>query len=827
MGWWRAVVVVVLTGCAVTTPVPDGGAASACDGVTCTGGALCDATTGACVTAPSCGITTGCPAGATCLASGVCASCGVTFSCVGVGLRCNGAACAGCGSDTDCPPDAPRCDHGSCAQCLADADCPSTTPRCKLGACVRCTVDADCPAPARCAFNACVVEQACTRDADCPAVAPRCSVGTCQECHDLEDCAAGESCSFGDCRPTIPGELCSSALTVTLRGTTTLVEGYSGTRYPNQDVYFVFSLAADAWLSASVTPSPGSFADVSLLAGDCPGQWIPARTFAPAGTYRAVVRSRGAFTLSLTQEPATRPVGAECLLPEVLALDANGQASREATSIGDWATPSSLNPACEPGAIPQHIYAIDLPLKSEVRARVVPLDANSKATASVRATCIGANVECPATYPAGQAKDHRLEVGPGRAFVFAGAVMPPGAFRLEVTATPLAINGTCDTASPLVFDGGLATATGDTTFARAGECPCLSSCNHQQQYRLDTRGLGERSLEVRAEASDGGRAPALSLNAGCPSSAVVCDGFPQEGPQGAGLSVPRLPEGEYFVQVNEGSGPFSLSVVVGPSWPKPVNDTCATATVIDLTATPAATVTGTTRGASDDTRTCDTLTGGQTADVAYLLRTPPWGLLEVEATPTAPDYDLSLEATAVCGSIGSSPCSAQAGPGLPERVSLMMNGAGAPTAAVNVLVDGLGHSSGPFTLQARFTPPPANDLCAAAITLTQGTPVSGTTRVGRNELDCGTTGPDVFYRFTAPSNGTYTFTLAPADFDGALRRVATCASTSCAASADSAGVGGSEQLTLQLARNEVAWLAVDSAWVSGGAGGGSFTLSVP
>ena len=178
------------------------------------------------------------------------------------------------------------------------------------------------------------------------------------------------------------------------------------------------------------------------------------------------------------------------------------------------------------------------------------------------------------------------------------------------------------------------------------------------------------------------------------------------------VSAPQLPEGAYWLEVaalRGMEGPFRLEAVLEAPQPAPSNDTCAAAEVIDLTTTFTANRSGTTVGANDD---FDFSCGGQNigtgADVAYDVRTPPRGLLELDALPSTPDFDpLLRRSTLSCSQSSGWSCQNDAGVGAAESVAIRLT----TTTLTHVYVDGVAGSRGAFTFNARFTPPPSNDTC--------------------------------------------------------------------------------------------------------------------
>ncbi|HOW73507.1 MAG TPA: hypothetical protein PKY77_23140 [Phycisphaerae bacterium] len=107
-------------------------------------------------------------------------------------------------------------------------------------------------------------------------------------------------------------------------------------------------------------------------------------------------------------------------------------------------------------------------------------------------------------------------------------------------------------------------------------------------------------------------------------------------------------------------------------------------------------------------------------------------------------------------------------------------------------------AKGAFTLNVAFEPPvippvPANDACATAIVLTDGTThgtTLGATRDGTASCGDSTASPDVWYKYTATGNGTLFLNTCTTGFDSVLSVVSGCGGAELAA-ACSDDCGGS------------------------------------
>lgn len=132
-------------------------------------------------------------------------------------------------------------------------------------------------------------------------------------------------------------------------------------------------------------------------------------------------------------------------------------------------------------------------------------------------------------------------------------------------------------------------------------------------------------------------------------------------------------------------------------------------------------------------------------------------------------------------------------------------------------------------------PPPANDECTGALTITAGTPLSGSTFSATQSLPAiscggftGTADDDVWFKFTALQNGTAIITLTPdGNFDAVLEGFSgTCSSLNSLACADATIDGGIEVLTLNSLTQGTEYYFRVYSYGSTLASQGSFTLAL-
>ena len=267
---------------------------------------------------------------------------------------------------------------------------------------------------------------------------------------------------------------------------------------------------------------------------------------------------------------------------------------------------------------------------------------------------------------------------------------------------------------------------------------------------------------------------------------------------------PRLPEGVYQVQVAK-AGHFTMRATLGPPIAVPANDTCAAPAELSLSGNAFGPISGDTRGATSD---MDYACGYGTQydrpgrDVVYHLAVPGRGRLTTTLTPLDSSFDPTLQLGSTCTGYDVG-CGKTAVAGAAETAS------GRVSTDAYLWVDSENQTEGPFELSGSFTPAPANDLCANATPIANGASVTGTISTAFfDSTACSSTSSNVnlFYTYTAPSNGTVTVTLTPSGFDGQLvRLVGGCGATSCAADERQrpAAVDAVETMTFTAARNTV------------------------
>jgi hypothetical protein len=220
----------------------------------------------------------------------------------------------------------------------------------------------------------------------------------------------------------------------------------------------------------------------------------------------------------------------------------------------------------------------------------------------------------------------------------------------------------------------------------------------------------------------------------------------------------------------------------------------------------------------------------------YRVNVPAYTALTVTATPDAstPGYDPALRAFNACGATPACLGAANtAGAGAAE--SLRLGNATASPTEVYFSVAGATSSSttGVFALSATTSPAAANGVCAAATTLTPGTPLTGQNCLGGSagSTQCTTSyeGRALYYKVTVPPLTALNVTVTPEGtgnlFNPTLRVASTCEAATCLASVNVNGAGLAESSLVENRSSAPVDYLVTVAGSTPTSGEGPFTLS--
>jgi hypothetical protein len=245
----------------------------------------------------------------------------------------------------------------------------------------------------------------------------------------------------------------------------------------------------------------------------------------------------------------------------------------------------------------------------------------------------------------------------------------------------------------------------------------------------------------------------------------------------AAMSSVRVNMGDFTIPGSTTPGNYFLGVILDPAtddndtnsdtdeWdavaitvtaPIPDNNACSPGFSLPLNST----IAGTTAAATNDG---DTTCGGASAttgrDVWYRFVAPYTARYNIETLSPGTLTDTVLSVHSACpGTVANTiVCNDNSGVGNLSLVTFE----GVAGTTYRVRVTGIGSTTGTFSIRASIAVP-LNNNCASAIVASLGN-TTGTNRGATNDGDtnCGgssaTTGLDVWYRFTAPCSGSYTF----------------------------------------------------------------------
>ncbi|HYE63407.1 MAG TPA: hypothetical protein VD997_15550 [Phycisphaerales bacterium] len=218
----------------------------------------------------------------------------------------------------------------------------------------------------------------------------------------------------------------------------------------------------------------------------------------------------------------------------------------------------------------------------------------------------------------------------------------------------------------------------------------------------------------------------------------------------------------------------------------PANDACANATAVGSGSTSFFTTHATTDGPAES---CGTLGN----DVWFRYTAPCSGTATFATCGSG--FDSAVGVYNACpGAPGAIACNDDSC-GQQSSVTLSVTSGGEYLIRVGSNTGAMG--AGTLTISGPSCAPagPANDLCANAITLTDGVPMSGTTVGSTNDgtSNCGssTTSPDVWYAYTPDVSATVTITTCgTAAYDTVLAAYSACGGSQLACNDDTTGCTG-------------------------------------
>ncbi|MDO7847070.1 T9SS type A sorting domain-containing protein [Hymenobacter sp. M29] len=375
--------------------------------------------------------------------------------------------------------------------------------------------------------------------------------------------------------------------------------------------------------------------------------------------------------------------------------------------------------------------------------------------------------------------------------VYADAITPPtnAAFTLCLTAgPPPSVNDECSTAVAVAVVQGCATSTNGTVANATQSLPPTASCGANVTTAADVWYSFVASAPTQLITLTTRFGAVMDVRSGtCTSStSLLCTTVFAGATSGTivgGLTANQ----QYYIRIyaNGATQPIpanaTFTLCVSPAPTPPANDECAAAVVVPITTTCASPVSGTVEAASQSlpTASCGSANTPVAQDVWYsfvaggtsqliTLNSRFGAVVEVRSGTCAASASVSCYTTFANATNGT-------------LVGGLTNG---QTYFLRVYASG---NTQPTPLNATFTlcispgpPPPANDECTGAVSVTPstttscGTPVSGTVENASQSLPSATgcglgtgSAADVWYRFVAsstahnvllsPSQGSFVF----------------------------------------------------------------------
>lgn len=844
---------------------------------TCGSGTVCDTASGTCV---GCTTNTDCGTAGVCLTSEKrCVECLVNQDCP-AGEQCDtDHTCYGCKADADCAgdPAKPKCSPTlrQCVACVTNAECSGATPICdpSVGTCVGCVSDGDCttkgvgqcdPADKTC--------KQCLGDADCSGAT--CSSNSCSGAPANDTCANLFPLTFENGVAKVWGDLSQAkgdvvgacpffpfygkdrAYSFTLTHVSdveirmnALQSGFKpamALRYVCDDQAEEFSCSAD--------PSGKGYAAIKEE-GLQPGTyyvWADALDASTGGAFELIVKAT-------ERTPAPNDVCANAI---PLTFDSSGVATVTGSTV--YAR-NDTSGSCAGESSGDVVYSFTLTGDASVRATVTPpaSTADWPVAVYIRKACDDATtaneVRCASTLGSGTGTATSYSLPAGTYYVWVDGDSSIGAnirgeFTLTVTQGPpqnAPTNDDCSSPKQLTFVNDVATESGSTRLAAddLAVSPCGGTATADVVYTFTTNAPQKFVAEVTPKTA--GYQPIVYLRnqtAGCTganSGAMTCDQSLNSSSL-ARIQVNSLPAGTYYLWVDgyrfasPNSGSFDLKVTLAPPQANAINDSCASPATPLTFIGDTATVSSSTVGVVDNTRgTCNFFTDPPTnPDVVYSFTTGPGAQsVTAEVIPASPTYIPVVYVRSACDTPGvanehlCSNAGVQAGTAKVVIPSL-------PAGTYYVWVDGYsyktyldGRGQGDFTLNVTKSaplPPPANDTCGGAISLSKGSKQSGTTVAASKDYgdgtmspDCTTQpdGPDVVYSYAPTTTGNFKILLTtPPNFNASLWvTTGICGDeASCVKDANVLGGGKTEQLTVAGTAGTTYYIIVDSEENSSG-----------
>jgi hypothetical protein len=326
-------------------------------------------------------------------------------------------------------------------------------------------------------------------------------------------------------------------------------------------------------------------------------------------------------------------------------------------------------------------------------------------------------------------------------------------------------NDACASATPIGVGTFNATNTGATA---DGADSCRGGTNLDVYYTIHADCSGNLVLDTCMSALD----TVISVHSGCPATTANQIGC-NDDHAGAGpcpetlasyLSVPVTAGTDYIVRVAgfaSQTGAFTLTAAFETGG-TPVNDACAAAAPITAGAYTGATCSATADGAAIS---CG-LNVATTPDVWYSYTAPCSGSLVLDTCGSSFDTVVGVY-TGSCAGLTEVGCNDDGGVCPTNELASHLSVAVEAGTTYLVRVGGYNGDTGDFTLTVT-SPSPANDACASAVAIGNGTTAFDTTCSTRDGTDTcrpTATAGDVWYSYTATCTGNFVLDTCGSSYD--------------------------------------------------------------
>ncbi len=498
-----------------------------------------------------------------------------------------------------------------------------------------------------------------------------------------------------------------------------------------------------------------------------------------------------------------------------------------AGALGDYGTGAG----CGDTRGPDVVYVVHVPANKTLTVTVTPTGEFDPTLALMDASCGGSAHACitSSNVAFGGGAESVSWVNTGSSTVDVYAVVDAyfetavGAFTIDATLEDPLASDTCDTAlmlSPVAPIHGT-TVGAENDYGSGTGCRGGSNAGPDLVYTIEIPALQIATVTLTPTGFDatlnlvgadcGGTPRAcLAGSDNVSTSEVVNYRNPTDGPLRVNVVVDGYGSSD--------RGAFDLSVSYRDA---SAGDTCDTAPVLGE-----GTISGSNVGANRDYNAgtgCRSFSSG--ADVVYAVDIPAGNTMIATLDAT---FDATLEVIgADCPGMASPACLASIDE--PEVITYR-NTSGSTLRVFVVVASYYSGDEGDFDLNIAFVPPAANDTCASAISIGEGTFTGSTIGASRDYKDgagCRSfaTGPDVVYAIDIPPGNTLSAVVDAPSFDSIIELIGSdctsAATPACLASVDS---GNPERLSYRNTGTTTlhAFIAV-GAYSS--TGGGTFTLT--